>query len=370
MNIPRNKPDGMWSTEWVAMHMAFHFPEVTDAGFLAAFKKVMIEVVGQRLYEYRAAEQVEERLVSGGHSCPSMEKEAAAEGLSRYSKIKDFIRLQMDVLQGAAAKWQGHDPIHLEMWPAWMLQWAAAGVECDWRERWAKAGGKVFKPLIEGRNPDHGETGLIALKTDPVWQRLGDPAIFSDALGIDHPPFHEGSWLTWSPVTKIEAVSLGLMPSDQSPEVTAKLLKLHVEHKQAMADRIDRSIRESNEEYAKRNSLEGLTAREKERLKWYEVLDLSDVAVSSVKKAVAAANHEELSWLGMRMREALSHEDLKHKPKAKAALHRAMGLVEESRGRTASAIKEYQFALGIDPGAGCQRDLQRLARCIEGVSPD
>jgi hypothetical protein len=112
---PRDQPEGMWNTEWVAMHTGFYFPEITDADFLAAFKKVMIEVAGNRLYDYRAAEQLEDYLVSGGHSRPNMAKEAAAEGFSRCSKIKDFIRLQMDVLHGAVDKWAGHDPAHLEM---------------------------------------------------------------------------------------------------------------------------------------------------------------------------------------------------------------------------------------------------------------
>lgn len=250
--IPRDKPKNVWDAEWVAMHMDFHFPEVTDAVFLAAFKNVMIEVAGDRLYDYRAAEQVEESLVAGGHSCPNMEKQAAAEGFSRYSKIKDFIRLQMDVLRGAGDKWSGHDPMQLEMWPAWMLTWAGVGGESDWRERWEKAGGKVFQPLIEGRNPDHEESGLIALKTDSIWQRLGDPSIFPGALGIDHPPFYDGSWLSWKPVEKIEAIALGLIPSDRPIDVTARLIAMHIDKKKGFSDILDRSIQERDETRAAR----------------------------------------------------------------------------------------------------------------------
>jgi hypothetical protein len=69
MTIPENKPDEMCITEWAAIHMDFHFPEVTDADFLSVFKRVMIEVAGNRLYDYRAAEQIEEYLHSGGHCC-------------------------------------------------------------------------------------------------------------------------------------------------------------------------------------------------------------------------------------------------------------------------------------------------------------
>ncbi len=104
--IPRDKPKDVWDSEWVAMHANFRFPEVTDAGFLAAFKKVMIEVAGDRLYDYRAAEQVDALLIAGGHSCPIMEQEAAAEGFSRYKKIRDFIRSEMESLQAATNEWR------------------------------------------------------------------------------------------------------------------------------------------------------------------------------------------------------------------------------------------------------------------------
>lgn len=47
-----------------------------------------------------------------------------------------------------------------------------------WPERWRQAGGPEWE---DGR--------LIALKTDPVWERLGDEALFADAMGIPHPPY-------------------------------------------------------------------------------------------------------------------------------------------------------------------------------------
>lgn len=53
--IPRNKPkEIVWDREWVAMHTEFVIPGVEDAGFLAEFKLMMIEVAGERLYDYRA----------------------------------------------------------------------------------------------------------------------------------------------------------------------------------------------------------------------------------------------------------------------------------------------------------------------------
>lgn len=270
--IPREKPEHItWATEWVAMHMDFHFPEVTDAAFLAAFKKVMIEVAAHRLYDYRAAEQVEEYLIAGGHPCENMAKKASDEGHTRYSKIKEFIEDQMDILHGAADKWRGFDPMELEMWPAWMLTRTIKTENSDWHERWLRAGGTIFPPLIEGQDTDYSETGLIALKTDPIWSRLGDPRFFPGALGIDHPPFYSGSGLSWSPVDEIEVIALGLIPSDCSPEATCSMIARHIESKIRSAALIDKHVREAQESYLARNSVEAMSARYKEQREWWEI---------------------------------------------------------------------------------------------------
>ena len=250
---PRNKPEGMWNAEWAARHMDFRFPEITDVAFLAEFKKVMIEVAGDRLYDYRAAEQVEKCLVSGGHSCPSMEKEAAAEGFSRYSKIKDFIRFQLDVVLGSASKWAGHDPIHLEMWPAWRLTRCWEGQTDDWRERWESVGGRFTIPLISERDSGREESGMIALKTDPIWKELGNPTIFPDALGIDHPPFYLNSGLSWREVGKCETMALGLMPPDRSPEEMMALVKSHIASELIFNEILDRDVAASNKAYLEKN---------------------------------------------------------------------------------------------------------------------
>ncbi len=76
----------------------------------------------------------------------------------------------------------------------------------DWPARWAKAGGRFF-----GRR-------MVALKTDPIWARLGDPALFPDALGNPYPPFAFNSGMDVQDVDRAEAEALGLIDRATVPQ--------------------------------------------------------------------------------------------------------------------------------------------------------
>ena len=57
---------------------------------------------------------------------------------------------------------------------------------------------------------------MVALKTSPIWQALGDGAGgYRDTLGNPYPPFAYGSGLAWADVSRDEAIELGLI----DPEV-------------------------------------------------------------------------------------------------------------------------------------------------------
>ena len=74
----------------------------------------------------------------------------------------------------------------------------------DWPERWRKAGGKVYG----GR--------MIALKTDPVWERLS-------VFGNPFPPFDWGSGMGVIDVDRKTAIELGLISDEKLREETAAL---------------------------------------------------------------------------------------------------------------------------------------------------
>lgn len=51
---------------------------------------------------------------------------------------------------------------------------------------------------------------MIALKDAEVWSAIGDPALFPDAIGVDHPPFAFESGMGWREILGSEARELGL----------------------------------------------------------------------------------------------------------------------------------------------------------------
>lgn len=81
----------------------------------------------------------------------------------------------------------------------------------DWESRWQAAGGV----LMEGR--------MVALKADPIWQRLGDGVGgYTDTLGNPFPPFAFNSGFDVNNLSHTECVGLGLLQPDQAvplPEV-------------------------------------------------------------------------------------------------------------------------------------------------------
>ena len=69
----------------------------------------------------------------------------------------------------------------------------------DWRMRWERIGGSV----IEGR--------IIAPVDSPLWKMLGSGSRFKDAFDSETPPFAFGSKRQWIPVSRGEAIRLGLI---------------------------------------------------------------------------------------------------------------------------------------------------------------
>ena len=81
--------------------------------------------------------------------------------------------------------------------PDWERRWAAAGLACN------------FEGALKDR--------LIALKTSPIWQHLGNGAGgYRDTLGNPYPPFAYGSGMGWLDVDRDECIALGLIKEGES----------------------------------------------------------------------------------------------------------------------------------------------------------
>jgi hypothetical protein len=111
------------------------------------------------------------------------------------------IRTLVETAQGLGWHTEGMQPDVLDAYPAQELRrfMQARYKVRDWPTRWALAGGRFY-----GRR-------MIALKTDPVWARLGDRTLFADALGNPYPPFAFNSGMDVQDIDRAEAEALGLL---------------------------------------------------------------------------------------------------------------------------------------------------------------
>lgn len=126
--------------------------------------------------------------------------------LSSDKRIGLVLKTQISLHQNAALKARGMEEGRLYRRPAWELVRVesrrvprgsdkSAGI--GWQRRWLEAGGPILK---SGR--------LVALKTDPVWEALGDSSKFDDALDVSFPPFAFNSGMGWRDVARDEAEAL------------------------------------------------------------------------------------------------------------------------------------------------------------------
>ena len=92
------------------------------------------------------------------------------------------------------------NPVFLMTNPAWKLTRTGARKKPrgDWKRRWAEAGAACgWKGAVR--------TQMVALKTSPIWEQLGQGAGGDrDCIGTAYPPFAFGSGLAWVNVGRRE----------------------------------------------------------------------------------------------------------------------------------------------------------------------
>lgn len=144
-------------------------------------------------------------------------KEHGLEGIMDSERIDFALSTARDVANGAGvyAK-EAADAEVVEAYPAWelkriydrdvprgfrLLKGTLVPVPGDdWESRWIAAGGE----LIDGR--------MIALKSDPIWQALGDGVGgYTDTLGNPFPPFAFNSGYDVDNIGRVECIELGLL---------------------------------------------------------------------------------------------------------------------------------------------------------------
>lgn len=117
--------------------------------------------------------------------------------LSSRRRLGLIFDMQTRQAQNYAKHKAGMDPDVLDAAPAQeLIRVRQARAPRDWKRRWQDAGGR----LIDGR--------MIALKTDPVWERIS-------RFGTPYPPFDYGSGMGLKNIRRREAEKLGLIEPGQ-----------------------------------------------------------------------------------------------------------------------------------------------------------
>ena len=137
---------------------------------------------------------------------PEPGKEGTIKDLFSKARLDVVMKHNLDQARGMIQRASGMAPGAFAAFPAQEFKrtHARRAQRKDWPERWRKAGGKVYG----GR--------MIALKTDPVWERLS-------VFGNPFPPFDWGSGMGVIDVDRKTAIELGLISDEKLREETAAL---------------------------------------------------------------------------------------------------------------------------------------------------
>lgn len=153
---------------------------------------------------------VKQSLREAGYS-PRPGERGTLKDLSSDPRINLQIKTNVQLSQGAGFAVQSNDPAVLEAFPCWELVrfTQPKGKARDWESRWRIAAqisgdGDAARVLA-----DSGR--MVARKDSPIWDALGDPENFDDALGNNYPPFAFNSGMWTQDVSYDDAEKLGLV---------------------------------------------------------------------------------------------------------------------------------------------------------------
>lgn len=186
----------------------------TNAIFVSKLKEVIDQLAAGDIGEGQARSALAECLDALGYDSEKggfqgEEVPPALQGtlqdLRSFRRLDLIVSTQLALMQGAGLQMRGQTPERLATFPAWeLIRVLPVEVPRDWPSRWAIAGGKPGP--------------MIALKGDPIWGELGSYDNFSDALGVDHPPFAFNSGMGWREISAAQCERDGITgPNGETP---------------------------------------------------------------------------------------------------------------------------------------------------------
>jgi hypothetical protein len=198
------------SKEWNQVQAAFRnraffSSQVAQANIIQAMRGRVAEYA-ERGVDISEARKLMRADLDRAHYQPDPGKEGTIKDLYSKARLDVILKHNLDQARGMIQRASGMSPGAFAAFPAQEFKrtHARRAQRKDWPERWRKAGGKVYG----GR--------MIALKTDPVWERLS-------VFGNPFPPFDWGSGMGVIDVDRKTAIELGLISDEKLREETAAL---------------------------------------------------------------------------------------------------------------------------------------------------
>lgn len=179
---------------------------MTLEGYLRRVQEVLVRIAEGRLDASAARLALTDKLAELGYT-PEPGTEGTLKDARTLARLNLVLKTNRQTAASLAQLAESEDPQVAALFPAWEL--ASGGYRkqhrTDWPQRWKAAGERV---AWRGAS----RTKMVALKSSPIWQALGDGAGgFRDTLGNPYPPFAFGSSYEWVPVDRLEARELGLL---------------------------------------------------------------------------------------------------------------------------------------------------------------
>jgi hypothetical protein len=180
----------------------------TSKSYIDAVKKRLVEVIGGTLSPQEAERRLRETLRDLGYTpaggfgdnrVPAA-KAGDIRDLSSSRRIQLVIDTNVKRARSMGQVAASEDPVLLMATPAWKLTRTGARKKPrgNWLRRWAEAGAACgWKGALKKQ--------MVALKTSPIWEKLGEGAGgFDDCIGSPYPPFAFGSGMAWVSVGRRE----------------------------------------------------------------------------------------------------------------------------------------------------------------------
>lgn len=198
------------SKEWNQVQAAFRnraffSSQVAQANIIQAMRGRVAEYA-ERGVDISEARKLMRADLDRAHYQPDPGKEGTIKDLYSKARLDVILKHNLRQARGMIQRARGMTPGAFAAFPAQEFKRThkRQTERKDWPERWHKAGGKVYG----GR--------MIALKTDPVWERLS-------VFGNPFPPFDWGSGMGVIGVDRKTAIELGLVTDEKLREETAAL---------------------------------------------------------------------------------------------------------------------------------------------------